>query len=70
MHWPQVEAYLQKNDRCILPKGCTEQYAYLSLLINSIRADKVTNGAVDGYHERSAKEVKVAVQETRSLLEN
>ena len=31
MHWQQVEAYLQRDDRAVLPLGCTEQHAYLSL---------------------------------------
>lgn len=27
MNWMQVEAYLQRDDRCLLPIGCTEQHA-------------------------------------------
>ncbi|PYE49923.1 creatininase family protein, partial [Deinococcus yavapaiensis] len=31
MNWMQVEAYLQRDDRCILPLGSTEQHGYMSL---------------------------------------
>ena len=31
MHWQQVEAYLARDDRAVLPLGSTEQHAYLSL---------------------------------------
>ncbi|MBZ0298855.1 MAG: creatininase family protein [Anaerolineae bacterium] len=34
MNWMQVEAYLQTDDRCILPLGSTEQHAYLSLCVD------------------------------------
>ena len=30
MNWMQVEEYLKKDDRVILPLGSTEQHAYLS----------------------------------------
>ena len=36
MNWMQVEAYLQGDDRCILPTGSTEQHAYLSLSVDTI----------------------------------
>lgn len=36
MNWMQVEAYLQDDDRCILPTGSTEQHAYLSLSVDTI----------------------------------
>lgn len=41
MNWMQVEAYLEQDDRCILPLGCTEQHAYLSLSVDSILADSL-----------------------------
>lgn len=41
MNWIQVEAYLQQDDRCILPLGCTEQHAYLSLSVDSILAERL-----------------------------
>ncbi len=41
MNWMQVEAYLEQDDRCILPLGCTEQHAYLSLSVDSILAERL-----------------------------
>lgn len=41
MNWMQVEAYLETDDRCILPLGSTEQHAYLSLSVDSILAEKI-----------------------------
>jgi creatinine amidohydrolase len=40
-NWSQVEAYLQNDDRCVLPIGCTEQHSYLSLSTDSILAEKI-----------------------------
>jgi len=45
MNWMQVERYLEKDDRCVLPLGSTEQHAYLSLAVDAILSEKV---AVDG----------------------
>lgn len=36
MNWMQVEAYLQGDDRCVLPLGSTEQHGYLSLAVDNI----------------------------------
>ncbi len=41
MNWMQVEHYLKTDDRCVLPLGCTEQHAYLSLSVDSILAERV-----------------------------
>jgi creatinine amidohydrolase len=41
MSWMHVEAYLQGDDRCVLPLGSTEQHAYLSLNTDSILAEKI-----------------------------
>lgn len=41
MNWPQVENYLQHDQRCVLPLGSTEQHANLSLSVDSILAEKV-----------------------------
>lgn len=41
MNWMQVEAYLQADDRCILPLGSTEQHAQLSLSVDSILSERV-----------------------------
>jgi creatinine amidohydrolase len=42
MNWMQVEDYLKRDDRCVLPLGCTEQHAYLSLSTDSILAERVS----------------------------
>ncbi len=47
MNWTQVEAYLKNDDRCVLPLGCTEQHAYLSLSTDSILAEKVAQEAAE-----------------------
>lgn len=47
MNWSQVEAYLQREDRCILPLGCTEQHAGLSLSTDSILAERVSVEAAE-----------------------
>jgi len=41
MNWMQVEAYLQRDDRCILPLGSVEQHGYLSLCTDQILAERV-----------------------------
>lgn len=41
MNWEQVETYLQQDDRCVLPLGCTEQHATLSLATDSLLAGRV-----------------------------
>jgi creatinine amidohydrolase len=41
MNWMQVEAYLQRDDRAVLPLGSTEQHAYLSLSVDSILSERV-----------------------------
>jgi creatinine amidohydrolase len=41
MNWRQVEAYLEADDRCVLPIGSTEQHAQLSLCVDAILAERV-----------------------------
>ena len=41
MNWSQVEDYLSRDDRAILPIGSTEQHAGLSLAVDSILAEKL-----------------------------
>jgi creatinine amidohydrolase len=36
-----VEKYLKSDDRAVLPLGCTEQHAYLSLSVDSILAERL-----------------------------
>ena len=45
MNWMQVEEYLTRDDRCILPTGSTEQHAYLSLCVDMILAGKLAEEA-------------------------
>ncbi len=45
MNWMQVQDYLKRDDRAVLPIGCTEQHAYLSLATDSILAERVAREA-------------------------
>lgn len=47
MNWQQVEAYLSRDDRVIVPLGSTEQHALLSLSVDSILAEKVAVEAAE-----------------------
>jgi creatinine amidohydrolase len=47
MTWMQVEEYLRKDDRCVLPIGSTEQHAYLSLAVDAILAERVAVEAAE-----------------------
>lgn len=47
MTWAQVEAYLRRDDRCLLPLGSTEQHAWLSLATDAILAEKVATDAAE-----------------------
>lgn len=47
MNWMQLEAYLRTDDRAVLPLGCTEQHAYLSLATDTILAAKVAADAAE-----------------------
>lgn len=42
MNWKDVENFLKTDSRCILPIGCTEQHAFLSLATDSILAEKIS----------------------------
>ena len=41
MNWRDVEAYLARDDRAVLPTGSTEQHAQLSLSVDSILSERV-----------------------------
>jgi creatinine amidohydrolase len=41
MNWMQVEQYLARDDRAVLPVGSTEQHAFLSLATDSILAERM-----------------------------
>jgi len=47
LNWMQVEAYLQQDDRIVLPLGSTEQHAYLSLGTDSILAELIAVEAAE-----------------------
>ena len=47
MNWMQVEEYLKRDDRAVLPIGCTEQHAYLSLATDTILAEKLALDAAE-----------------------
>ena len=42
LNWMQVEEYLARDNRVVLPIGSTEQHAYLSLATDSILAERVS----------------------------
>jgi creatinine amidohydrolase len=43
----QVEAYLDADNRAVLPLGCTEQHAHLSLATDTILAERVATEAAE-----------------------
>jgi creatinine amidohydrolase len=47
LNWMQLEAYLERDDRIVLPLGSTEQHAYLSLATDSILAERVAVAAAE-----------------------
>jgi creatinine amidohydrolase len=47
MNWMQVEEYLKRDQRCVLPVGSTEQHAYLSLSTDNILAERVAMDAAE-----------------------
>ena len=46
-NWMQVEEYLARDDRIVLPIGSTEQHAYLSLETDNILAERVSVEAAE-----------------------
>ena len=46
-NWKDVEDYLKKDNKCIIPIGSTEQHAYLSLATDSILAEKISVDAAE-----------------------
>ena len=47
MNWMQLAAYLERDDRAVLPLGSTEQHAYLSLATDAILAERVAVEAAE-----------------------
>jgi creatinine amidohydrolase len=48
-NWMQLEAYLERDDRIVLPLGSTEQHAYLSLATDSTLAERVSIEAAEPF---------------------
>lgn len=46
-NWFDIEAWLENDDRCVLPLGSTEQHAYLSLAVDLILAEKMSCDAAE-----------------------
>jgi len=47
LNWMQVEEYLKRDDRAVLPIGSTEQHAYLSLCTDNLLAERVAVDAAE-----------------------
>ena len=47
LNWMQLEAYLETDDRIVLPVGSTEQHAYLSLETDNILAERASVDAAE-----------------------
>lgn len=47
MSWGQAEEAVRRDNRCVLPLGCTEQHAYLSLATDTILAGRVAFEAAE-----------------------
>ena len=41
MNWMQVEEYLGRDDRAVVPLGSTEQHAYLSLMVDALIPERL-----------------------------
>lgn len=46
-NWFEIEDYLSRDDRCILPLGSTEQHAHLSLSVDFILSEKMGADAAE-----------------------
>ena len=46
-NWMQIEDYLKRDDRIVLPTGSTEQHGYLSLGTDAILAERVAAEAAE-----------------------
>ena len=47
MNWMQVEAYLEHDDRAVLPLGSTEQHSHLRLTVDCILPERVAAEAAE-----------------------
>jgi creatinine amidohydrolase len=46
-NWMQLEAYLERDDRIVLPLGSVEQHAHLSLAVDAILSERVAVEAAE-----------------------
>lgn len=46
-NWQQIDSYLQRDDRVVVPIGSTEQHGYLSLGTDAILAERVAIDAAE-----------------------
>ena len=46
-NWMQVEEYLERDDRIVVPLGSTEQHGYLSLETDNVLAERVSAEAAE-----------------------
>lgn len=46
-NWMQVEEYLRRDDRCVVPLGSTEQHAYLSNCVDAILSERIALEAAE-----------------------
>jgi creatinine amidohydrolase len=47
MNWMQVEAWLRRDDRAVLPLGSTEQHSHLRLTVDAILPERVAADAAE-----------------------
>lgn len=47
LNWMQLEDYLKRDDRIVLPLGSTEQHAYLSLETDNLLAERIAAEAAE-----------------------
>ena len=47
LNWMQLEEYLRRDDRIVLPLGSTEQHGYLSLATDAILAERIAIEAAE-----------------------
>jgi creatinine amidohydrolase len=47
LNWLQVEEYLERDDRIVLPLGSVEQHGYLSLAVDAILSERVSVEAAE-----------------------
>jgi creatinine amidohydrolase len=49
LNWMQLEEYLERDDRIVLPVGSTEQHAYLSLETDNLLAERAAVEAAEPF---------------------